>query len=186
MSDIVKVRDETINISESVRAVMNSGTYGVAGTSPLADYDKRINVLLCDAFIARWATTITEPMQSDINFLTSWYTGSKDIELIFRQNAVDRNTSMRSTDWRLQGVRTFVDLHIFVRGAGGDAEPDTMRAVENAVERVIETNHDRLIPHASCACTSIVPASDELIDDLQTLWHSIMTVEVVYWKARTT
>jgi hypothetical protein len=169
-------------------------SYGIAGsTSPFADLTARINVLLCDAVKARWnldvhgnvTPPIPYPSADEINFLNTWVTGTKDVEIIFRESYDDKPVQLRSTDWRYQGHITTVDVHTFVRGAGGDIEPATVGQVLRGLDKIVALNRTTLIPNAWCEIASTQPAPTEREDDLQTVWHSLMKIRVNYYKVRT-
>jgi hypothetical protein len=76
-------------------------------------------------------------------------------------------------------------LQAYDIGSARDDEPDLLGQVEDGLDKVVEVYTTELIPNAHCSLENIVPAADEPIDDLQTLWHSIASVEVCFWKAKT-
>jgi hypothetical protein len=178
--------DETVNIGESVVVAKNTGRWGLAGTEPLEDLKRRVNVLLANAVREKWDDFIGEPQSDDILIGNTWRTGSKDIEIHFRINSGAKPTFERSTDHRYQRYYTYVDADIFVNAAGPDDEPEALGQVEFGLDKLIELNQTTLIPNCECKVTNFQPAAEENVDDLQTLWHSAMTVEVSYWKVKTT
>jgi hypothetical protein len=171
-----------------------SSSYGIAGSSPFADYASRINVLLCDAIKARWNQDvhgdIIPPIPypsaaDDIIWLNTWYTGSRDIELIFKEEFDDTPVQLRTTDWRYQGHITTVNLHIFVRGVGGDVEPAILGQVIRGLEKVVALNRTSLILNGWCEVISTQPGPTERSDSNQTLWHVLMKIRVYYYKVKT-
>jgi len=196
MPSIIGNTNESVAVGEARNKLITTHNFGVAGTNPLSDYAQRINVLLCDAIKAKWDDTLygvdEDPSpgfpsvaNNDLIFLNTWFTGSKDIELIFKEALDDKPALMRSTDWRYQGHITTVDIHAFVRGAGGDVEPEDVGAVNRALETIIALNHTTLIPNAVVNVAFSQPAPTENQDDFQTLWHTLMKVRVQYFKVRT-
>ena len=190
MSSLNEGIDESSNVSEATRSKVITHNYGVAGTNPLTDYSSRINVLLCDAMANRWDSDVSDggtiyPTRADMFFLNTWMMGQKDIEVIFREGFDDTPVQLRTTDWRFQGHLTTVDVHIFVRGKGGDVEPDTLGAVIRGLEKIIALNRTSLILNSWCEVVSTQPGPLEKIDSNQSLWHWLMKVRVGYYKVRT-
>jgi hypothetical protein len=184
MSDIVNNLNETDKIIESVARSRSFAGYGVLGTEPLAPFPKRRNVMLRDAVAANWDSVTASPSASEVRFLTTWFDDGADFELIFLPNSYSKPAvrGMRSTDWRLQQVSEFIDVHVFCRSAGGDEEPATVGLLEDALEAVIETNSTTLIPNAHVTLERVVAAPEPNPDDLKTLYHDVATCQVAYWK----
>ena len=153
---------------------------GVAGSSPLSESPARMNVMLMNAVQAAWDANVVVPPSSEILFLPTWFTGTRDIEMIFRPSFYDQPYWGRSTDWTLQLVMETIDVHIGVRGISSDQEPLFLSSTIQGLERVIEINCRTLIPNAWMTVENIMQGATEKADDLQTFWHSFVKVGV-YW-----
>lgn len=182
LSSIIKSVDESVNVGESTAKAKNTNLRGVGGSSPLTGYSKRVNALLCDAIPLIWNDYVNSPSVNDMLFLTTWFTDSRDYEIIFRKGVTNKPMQRMSTDRRMQGYDSYVDIHIFVRTQGGDTEPDILATIEQGIEDIIELNHTTLIPNARVFVDFLGPASSEDEDDVQALWHSVMNVRVAYEK----
>lgn len=182
MADIVRVINEDLIITETTAKAFNFETYGIQGSNPLTQYTDTTNVMLRDAVKANWNTITTDPPASDIFFSTVWTGDFGDIDLVFLlSSSADPNLrGYRSTDWSLQTVVDTIDIHIWVRGAGGEEEPKTMRKLQNALKRLIKTKATQLIPYAHLNYLRTVIAPIQRPQDLQSDFHKIMSVECVY------
>jgi hypothetical protein len=184
MSSIIHNDNAPISITESTRELTSN--YGVAGTGPfLQDYSARLNVLLKDAIKARWDTDVSTPTASKILFLNTWVTGTRDYELIFRESYEDKPAYGRTTDWRLQQHANTVDVHIFVRGKGGDVEPPALGQIIRGLDKIVAVHCTTLIDNAVCEVVSIQPGPTEKLDDRATVWHQLMKIRIWYWKVKT-
>jgi hypothetical protein len=186
MSSIINNDNSPINITESTRELTSN--YGVAGTGPfLQDYSARLNVLLKDAIKARWDTDVGTPATSKMLFLTTWFSATKDIELIFRQGFEDKPAlrGSRTIDVRLQKHIVTVDIHIGVRSGGGDIEPPVLNTVIKGLDKIIALNHTVLIPNAVVELVSTQEGPVERPDSRQTFWHVLCKTRISFWKART-
>lgn len=176
--------NEDVSIVETARAVKNTGRRGIAGTNPLVDWSARVNEKVLEGVRNMWDSFNPDPPADEMVLGSTWFTQTKDVEIHFRNNGTPKLMSEFSTDHRYQRYRTFVDAHIFVQGAGPDVEPPRLSLTENGLDNLISLNETTLIPNAECVVTHLQPASDEVADDLQVLWHSIVTIQVSYWKVR--
>jgi hypothetical protein len=185
MTDFSSVVDESITISDSAVSAHNAGRVGVAGSTPLGYYNKRSNVLLLEAVKSKWQqTTGVNPALGSVHFLPTWFSDSADTELIFNLNDRDMPVSQRSIGWRYHTVQDFVDIHVFVRGAGGDTEPANLASVENALQEIFRIYGKELVENAICTIIRIIPGrgEDGASEGInETLWHSVFTVLVRYW-----
>jgi len=181
-ADIVRNINESIEVTETVNHVTNFEKYGVQGSNPLGAYKQRTNVMLRDAVETLWDTVTKDPQASEINFSTKWTSDFSEVDLVFLLNvSTDPNLrGQRSTDWSLVTVVDTIDIHIFVRGAGGEEEVDTLGKVERALKQIIKTHTNSLIPFAHFNYVRTATAPLQRPDDLQTAWHDIMTVECIY------
>lgn len=167
-------------------------TYGVAGSNPLAPFSNTVNGLLKDAIKARWdpdyttPNSITYPLSADIIWLNTWYTGYRDVEIIFLHGFLDSPDFLRTTDWRYQGHIDTVDCHVWVRGGGGDVEPTALVKVINGLQTVVAKNKATLIPNANVMIASSQRAPTERDDDFKNLWHYLIKMRVNYWTVSTT
>lgn len=168
-----------------------SSSYGVAGSSPLAEYSQTVNKILCDAIKAKWNSDyatpagITYPLAADMYWLQSWRTGNNDIELIFLQGFLDRPELSKTTDWRYQGTVETVDCHAWIRGSGGDIEPPTVPKVLNGLKQVLALNKTSLVPNAAVRIASCQRAFTNEDTDFRNLWHFLMKMRVTYWTVST-
>lgn len=162
---------------------MPPSSYGLAtdsGSGPLADFSKPIHVLLKEAVAAAWSSITTDPPVSDIYWSNVWFTDASDVEMIFLHSVEIRDPSRRSVDWAYMSMATFVDIHIFVRGLGMDEEPDLLHKVRIALDKLVETNRETLIPNAVVTLEGSNYITER--DNQQNLWHWIYSCSVRYWK----
>lgn len=194
MSNIIRDDSDnsTVSVNETTSSLITPHNYGVAGTDPLSDYSQAVNVLLCDAIKARWNLDLYNndgppfpyPSAEDIIWTNVWFTGSRDTEIIFKESFDDKPMNRRTIDWHRQGHVLTVDVHSFVRGAGGDVEPDALGRVIRGLDKVVALNHTTLIPNAVVDIVSSQPAPTEANDDYQTLWHYLTKMRVQFWKVK--
>ena len=160
-------------------------TYGIAGSNPLAPFSDTVNTLLKEAIKTRWdadyttPAVITYPLSTDIIWLTTWYTGYRDVEIIFLHGYLDQTAA--TTDERYERDIETVDCHIWVRGGGGDVEPTALNKVLNGVKTVVSKNKATLIPNAEVKIVSSQRAPTEKDDDFKNLWHYLLKMRVTYW-----
>ena len=160
-------------------------TYGVAGSFPLSEYPARMNIMLMNAVQAAWDANVVVPPSSEILFLPTWFSGQKDIEIIFRQSFYDQPYWGRSTDWGYQLTIETIDVHVGVRAiAEGDQEPLFLSSVLQGLERIIAINCRTLIPNAWLTVESVMQGSVEKADDIQSFWHSLMKVSTYHYKCK--
>jgi hypothetical protein len=186
MSSLNQSSDDSLSVSENTTKYVTN--FGVAGSEPLADYADRLNVLLCNAVKARWDTYVISPTASKILFGVNWFAGIRDIEIVFRQGFEDRPIGLRgsrSTDGRLQQHVSTIDCHIGVRSNGGSNEPANLNKSVNGLEKVIAMNETVLIPNAYVFFSSTQQGPTEKVNDLQTFYHVLCKVRVMYYKVRT-
>lgn len=180
MVDIIDVISESVGISddETSKRVANQQRYVVAGSN--ADFTKPVHILLKEAVRDVWPDVTVDPAAADILFSNTWFTDSRDVEMIFLHSVDDRSLSRRSVDWRFMQIATFVDIHIFARGVSVDEEPSHLFKTRMALENVIETNKTRLIPNASIVLESsnYIPGED----NTQNVWHWLYSCGVRYAK----
>ena len=169
-------------------------SFGLAGTDPIADLTARVNVLLMNAVKTKWNQTVhgtsydpppapqPYPLDTDIYWLPTWTTGSKDIQLIFKEEFTDLPSQLRTTDWRLQGYVSTVNIHVFVRGDSKDQEPVILGTIIRGIEKVIAIHKTSLIAKAWCEVTGVLQGPQDRTDALQTHWHHIVRVRVHYFK----
>lgn len=84
---------------------------------------------------------------------------------------------------------SYVDVHVFVRGAGGDEEPDTLLKTENALKTIIDTSATTLIPNCRVSIDRTFPSSrlgeNDMANVNETVWHSVYSIELYYWVVNT-
>jgi hypothetical protein len=181
MADLIKEQNESIGLAESsFRPVTSTTKYVVAGTDPPTDFAKPVHILLKEAVKARWSQVTSYPAVTDIRFSNTWFADYKDLEIVFLHSVDDRNINRRSTDWRYIPMATFVDIHIFARGASVDEEPPRLFRTRQALENVVELYKTQLIPHASV----VLESSDYIPerDNTQNMWHWLYSCGVRYAK----
>jgi len=164
-------------------------TYGIAGSDPVAPFSNTVNTLLKDAIKTRWDADyvtplgITYPVSTDIIWLTTWYTGYRDVEVVFLHGFLDQVPA--TTDQRYERDTETVDCHIWVRGGGGDVEPTALNKTLNGLKTVIAKNKTTLIPNANVFVASSQRAPTEKDDDFRNMWHYLIKIRVNYWSVNT-
>ena len=153
-------------------------TLVVAGGA--ADFTKPVHVLLKEAVQTVWPTITVDPPVSDIGFSNTWFTDSRDMEMIFLHSVEVRDIARRSTNWRFMPMTTFVDIHIFARGNSVDEEPNYLHKMRQALDKLVETNRTTLIPN--CAITLESSNYIEEKDNQQNVWHWLYSCSVRYAK----
>jgi hypothetical protein len=144
------------------------------------------NVLLMNAVQATWkADTTSDPAVANILFLPTWYTDTSDITMAFRHVDETRPQLEHTTDGRYESVYDMVDIHLWVRSAGGDAEPTDLAKMINGLKTILHKNKATLITNCICQVTAILPGRLEIEDDRQTLWHRIIRVQVKHYEVST-
>lgn len=181
MSALIKEDPGTVSVTESITKVVKStAKYVIAGTDPPVDFAKPVHILLKEAVQARWTQVTSDPPVTDVGFSNTWFSDARDIEIVFLHSVDDRNINRRSTDWRFIPMATFVDIHIFARGASVDEEPSHLFKTRQALENVVELYKTQLIPHASV----VLESSDYIPerDNQQNVWHWLYSCGVRYAK----
>lgn len=158
--------------------------YGIAGAPAGTEFPDRMNVMLMNAVQSVWDANVPIPSSSEILFLPTWFTGMKDVELVFRPSFYDQPYWGRSTDWSLQLTMETVDIHLGVRGIADGNEPLFLSSTLQGLERILAIHCRTLVPNAWFAVENIMQGATEKEDDLQTFWHSLMKVGAYYYKCK--
>jgi hypothetical protein len=146
----------------------------------VADFAKPIHVLLKEAVQTTWPSITVDPPVTDIYFSNTWFSDSRDIEMVFLHSVEVRDITRRSVDWRFMPMVTFVDIHLFVRGTSVDSEPEILHKVRNNLDLLIEGNKTTLIPHCEITLENSVYIEEK--DELQHVWHILYSCRVGYSK----
>ena len=164
-----------------------SSSYGISGSNPVAQYATSVNHILKDAIKARWdpdyttPLSITFPLSTNILWLNTWRIGVKEVELVFLLGFHDIPPEQQTIGQKMEMHIETVDLHIWVKGIGGDVEPPTLHKVLNGLNRVVAFNKSTLVPNAEVRIASTQPAVTNPEVDFKTYWHYLMKLRVSYW-----
>jgi hypothetical protein len=181
---IFSVNETEQTLDPAPAALKNVHRYGIAGSPTVSRYPQDTEVMLLNAVKAYWDETGGTPRAADIRFSNTWFSDSRDYEITFLFNSMAKPAALgwRTTDWSRQQVEETIDAHLWVRGNGGDVKPAGVGKLRDRLEEVIELHSNDLIPYAHATVTRTITALEPVPDDLQTVWHILTTISVVYWK----
>jgi hypothetical protein len=138
---------------------------------------------------ANWPNIIPNPIVSfnRIKFGTKWFDDLGAYQVHFLDsNIPERPISM---SWQYTYISAIVDIHIWVR-KNQLTRPAEIDDIKRSISYVIQSRKGDLpiVAPNSGGCWMRVLRELDMSEshDLMTIWHSVIQVEIKYYKARTT
>lgn len=146
------------------------------------DLQEPISVTLKNFVKANWPTT-SMLHSSQIKFGNKTWDNFGQFQMHFRDGNIRQRAS--NISWTHVYLYDFVDVHIWVR-KNQLTRPTEIDDMKRSLSAVIEENKVNLPitkPNGGQSMHKIREKDMQEEEPLQTLWHSVVTIEVRYWKA---
>lgn len=145
------------------------------------DLQEPISLTLKNFVKSKWPTQ--SMLTSDrIKFGTKWWDDYGSIQIHFRESSVPERPI--TIGWQYTYLTHLIDIHIFVR-KNIQTMPTELDDIKRSISYIVQTNRIALpISQPYSNFMHVIRQFDMLENKpLQTLWHSVVQVEVRYWKA---
>ena len=153
-------------------------TWQVAGSA--TDLTEPVHKTLRDFIVAHW--TETNPPAASIRFKLDWYVGYGSYQIHFKDSQTP--VSVITLGFGYREYKEYVNIHIFVR-TNVTQEPVQRDNIKKEIQRIVSDYKDQLVL-AGQVKTSYMEVMNMVNENQSSeeanIWHTIITVCIVYWK----
>jgi hypothetical protein len=148
------------------------------------DLQEPINLTLKNFVKSKWSNSLSSITANRIKWGTKWWDDYGSLQVHFREASVPERPI--TIGWQYTYVSHMIDIHIWVR-KNIQTMPPELDDIKRSISYIIQTNRTNLPISQPFSNFMRVIRQYDLIENqpLQTLWHSVVQCEVLYWKATT-
>ena len=145
------------------------------------DLQEPINVTLKNFLKAQWPAQSTLK-SSQIKFGTKWYDDFGSFQIHCRESRTPERPI--AIGWQYTYISHMIDIHIWVR-KNIQTQPPELDDMKRSISSIIQINRVALPITVTMSNFMRVTNQYDLPEPqpLQTVWHSLIQVEIRYWRA---
>lgn len=161
-------------------------SYGLSGTSPLADFTTPLKSTLKTHLTDTWDDYCTDPARGDgVTFGHEWTNGVSPPYAVYVLQISEIPTGNQDNSWHLVEYSQLLGIHIFALRTDNE-EPVQLMKMMQGITQNLHVNKLSIVNQVRFFKPSWEPAHDPTnvanSEDSTSYWHHVGRVEARYWR----